>query len=139
MYFPRLFCNFGYFRISSWNLDSKLYLISIFSTCHLWKCRYRLHWNLSHPLSILKFKETLISFNNKQRRHWKWDAIGLYVMGNVDWTFCPNLLSTKQTFALLFSHLLHKIIVLIFNMFIYAKVGHSKLVFYFRHRVNITL
>jgi hypothetical protein len=34
--------------------------------------------------------------------------------------------------------LLHKIIVLIFNMFIYVKVGHSKLVFYFRHRVNIT-
>jgi hypothetical protein len=64
-------------------------------------------------------------------------------MGNVDQTFCPKLLSTKQTFDLL-----------LFNMFIYAKVGHSKfvemhgnasdfyrstLVFYTEHRVNITI
>jgi hypothetical protein len=69
------------------------------------------------------------------------------------------LLSTKRTFDLLFfSFLLHKIIVLIFDMFIYrymyAKVGHSKfiemrgdasefylsaLVFNTRQRVNITI
>jgi hypothetical protein len=114
MYFPRLFCNFGYFRISSWNRDSKLYLFSIFSTCHLCKYRYRVYWNLSYPLSILKvifmksnplwFKETLFSFNNKQRRHWKGDTIWLCAMGNVDRTFCPKLLATKRTFDLLFSH-----------------------------------
>jgi hypothetical protein len=27
---------------------------SILSTCHLWKCRYRVYWNISYPLSILK-------------------------------------------------------------------------------------
>jgi len=30
------------------------------------------------------FKESLISFNNKQLRHWKGDAIRLCAMGNVD-------------------------------------------------------
>ena len=46
----------------------------IFSTCHLWKCRYRarVYWNLSYTLSILKviflesnplrFIEILLSF-----------------------------------------------------------------------------
>ena len=49
----------------------------IFSTCHLWKCRYRarVYWNISYPLLIilkviflesnpgaLRFIETLISF-----------------------------------------------------------------------------
>ena len=58
-------------------------------------------------------------------------------MRNVDQTFCPKLPSAEQT-----------------NMFIYAKVGHSNfiemhgdasefyrsaLVFYTRHRVNITI
>jgi hypothetical protein len=102
--------------------------------------------------SIVSVKETLISFNNKQRRHWKW-------------TLCygkcwPNFLSQATNFQqselliYIFSFLLHKIIVLIFNMFIYAKVGHSKfvemhrdssdfyrsaLVFYTRHQVNITI
>jgi len=26
----------------------------IFATCHLWKCQYRVYWNLSYLLSILK-------------------------------------------------------------------------------------
>ena len=47
----------------------------IFATCHLWKCRESVYWNLSYSLIILKviflksnpfrFKETLILFNNK--------------------------------------------------------------------------
>ena len=41
----------------------------------------------------LRFKETLISFNNKQQcRHWKGDAIWHCATGNVDRTF------NKQTF-----------------------------------------
>ena len=39
-------------------LQSRLQIISfpgsILSTCHLWKCRYRVYWNISYPLSILK-------------------------------------------------------------------------------------
>ena len=75
-------------------------------------------------------------------------------MGNVEQTFCPGLLSTKQPFDLLSFHF--RYIALIFNMFIYmyADVGHSKfvemhrdasefylsaLVFYTRQRVNITI
>ena len=71
----------------------------------------------------------------------------------------PNFLS-EATFSrtnfwfIIFSFLLHKILALVFNMLIYAKVGHSKfvemhgdasdfyrsaLVFYSRHRVNITI
>ena len=76
-------------------------------------------------------------------------------MGNADWTFYPKLLLTKGTIDVFFlSFLWHKILVLIFNMFIYVNVGHSKfvkmhgdgsdfyrsaLVFYTRHRVNITI
>ena len=47
----------------------------IFATCHIWKCRYHVYWNLSYSLSILKvaflksnpfrFKETSILFNDK--------------------------------------------------------------------------
>jgi hypothetical protein len=71
----------------------------------------------------------------------------------------PNFLS-EATFSrmnfwfIIFSFLLHKILALVFNMFIYAKVGHSKfvemhgdasdfyrsaLVFYTPHWVNITI
>jgi hypothetical protein len=50
------------------------------------------------------FKETSISFNNKQLHHWKGDAIRLCAMGNVDRTFSSKLLSTKRTFDLLFFH-----------------------------------
>ena len=91
----------------------------IFTTFHLWKCRYHVYWNLSYPLSILKviflksnplvplqFKETLISFNNKQElRHWKGVTIKHCVMGNLDQTFCLKLLLTKRSFDLFFSHL----------------------------------
>ena len=39
-------------------LQSRLQIISfpgsILSMCHLWKCRYRVYWNISYPLSILK-------------------------------------------------------------------------------------
>jgi hypothetical protein len=119
----------------SWNRYSKLYLCSIFSTCHLWKCQYRVYWNLSYPLSILKviflrFKETLISFNhNQQCRHWKEDAIRPCAMGNVDSNFLSKATFNKTSiWFIFFSFLLHRILVLIFNMFIYAKVGHSKFV-----------
>ena len=87
--------------------------------------------------------------------HWKVNEIRLCAMRNIDQTFCPKLLSAERTFDLIiFSILLHKILALVFNMFIYAKVGHSKfvemhgvasyfhrsaLVFYTRHRVNITI
>ena len=86
---------------------------------------------------------------------WKGEAMRCCAMGNVDRTFCPKLLSTKQTFDLFFFPFLwHKIIVLISNMFIYVKIGNSKfiemhrrlpdiypstLVFYTRHRVNIMI
>ena len=145
----------------SWNRYSKLYLCSIFSTCHLWKCQYRVYWNLSYPLSILKviflrFKETLISFNhNQQCRHWKEDAIRPCAMGNVDSNFLSKATFNKTSiWFIFFSFLLHRILVLIFNMFIYAKVGHLKfvwnawerfryyrtgLVFYTWHQVNITI
>ena len=53
-------------------LKSRLH---IFTMCHLWKCWYHVSWNLLYPLSIFRviflqsnifrFKETLISFNNK--------------------------------------------------------------------------
>jgi hypothetical protein len=35
---------------------------------------------------------------NNGATDWKGDAMGYCAMGNVDRTFCPNLLSTKQTF-----------------------------------------
>jgi hypothetical protein len=69
--FPLLFkyvvkCSVSYNRVA-------LYRPHIFSTCHLWKCRYHVYWNLLYLFSILKviflksnplwFKETLISFN----------------------------------------------------------------------------
>jgi hypothetical protein len=101
-----------------------------------------------------QFKETLISFNNKQELcHWKGVTIKCY---GKSW---PNFLSeatfnkTKFWF-IFFSFVWHKILVLIFNMFIYAKVGHSKfvemhgnasdfywstLVFYTRQQVNISV
>jgi hypothetical protein len=115
---------------------------------------------------ITVFKETLISFNNKQQ--WpigKWtksDSGPLESERNP--TLCyekcwPNFLS-EATFSrtnfwlIIFSFLLHKILALVFNMFIYAKVGQSKfvemhrdasdfyqsaLIFYTRHWVNITI
>jgi hypothetical protein len=101
----------------------------------LWKYRHRVYWILWYSLSILKvtflksnpfrFKETLISFNIK----WKWhhkkgDAIRHCAMGNVDRSyFQPNKLLIN-----LFSILWHKVWVLIYNMFIFEKVGHSKFV-----------
>ena len=75
-------------------------------------------------------------------------------MGNVNQTFCPKLLATNQTLIYFFSFLWHKIIVRLFNMFIYTKVGHSKfiemhgdasdfyrstLVIYTWHQVNIRI
>ena len=36
------------------------------------------------------FQETLISFNNKQIRHWKGDTIRFCAMGNIDRIFCLN-------------------------------------------------
>ena len=55
--------------------------------CYLRKCWYPVYWNILYPLSILKviflksnplrFRKTLMSFNNKQqRRHWKGDPTG---------------------------------------------------------------
>ena len=45
----------------------------------------------------LLFKETLISFNIKQQwGHWKGDTIRHCATGNVNWTFCPKLLSTRN-------------------------------------------
>ena len=48
---------------------------------------YRIRFE-SDFLEKLQFKETLISFNNKQQwHHWKGDAIRHCTMGNVDRTF----------------------------------------------------
>jgi hypothetical protein len=67
----------------------------IFAMCYLWKCWYRVYWNLSYPLSFLKviflksnpfwFKEIVILVNNKQKwRHRKGYAIKHYATRNVD-------------------------------------------------------
>ena len=76
-------------------------------------------------------------------------------MRNVDQTFLSEATFSRTNFRfIIFSFLLHKILAIVFNTFIYAKVGHSKfiemhedasdfyrsaLVFYTRHRVNITI
>ena len=51
--------------------------------------------------SIISVKYFESDFLEK-RHHWKGDAMGLCAMGNHDQTFCPKLLSTKQTFDLYF-------------------------------------
>ena len=68
--------------------------------------------------------------------------------------FVQSYFQQSEPLIYIFSFLWHKIMFLIFNIFIYAKVGHSKfgemhrdalhfyrfaLVFYARHRVNITI
>ena len=80
--------------------------------CHLWKYRHRVYWILWYPLIILKvaflksnpfrFKETLISFNIKQKwHHEKGGAIRHCATGNVDQT---------NFWFIFFSILWHKIL-----------------------------
>ena len=95
--------------VSKVEIETPNYIFLVFHPCVIYKNVdimfieiYRIY-----PLSILKViflksKETFISFNNKQQRHWKGDAIGLCAIGNVDRTYCSKLLSTKQTFDLYF-------------------------------------
>ena len=127
----------------------------IFFTCHLRKCRYRVYWNLLYPYVFLKWfswkiihygwkkpgiiinslmvasimqKQKKEKLQNKQWRHWKGDGIHHCVWGNVDWTFCLKLLSTKQTFDFFFPDFYEIKSYFSYPMFIYAMVGNSKFV-----------
>jgi hypothetical protein len=87
--------------ISQVEIKTPIYIYLVFSPRLIYENVDNVFIEISYPEV---FKETLISFNNEQLRHRKRDAIRFGAMGNVDQTFCPKLLSTKQTFDLLFSH-----------------------------------
>jgi hypothetical protein len=84
--------------VSKFEIETPNYIFLVFYPCVIYKNVdivfieiYRIY-----PLSILKVnflksKETFISFNNKQRRHWKDDAIGQSLFFN-----CTCLYVNKQ-------------------------------------------
>ena len=103
--------------------------------CHLWKYQHRVYWILWYSSSILKvtflksnpfrFKETLISFNIKKngttRKRVQSDTVLREML--IEATF-----NQTNFWFIFFSILGHKVWVLIYNMFIFEKVGHSKFV-----------
>jgi hypothetical protein len=95
--------------------------------CYSWKYRYRVYWNQSYPLSILKVIFLKLSFWSVTNKN---ADIGKVTQS----VTVKREMLTEATFNqtnFWFIHctfLWHKILALIFNMFIYSKVGHSKFV-----------
>jgi hypothetical protein len=75
----------------------------IFATCHLWKCRYRVYWNISYSLSILKvifLKSNSLRFiATLQIKMVLWEGVRNPPWYRKCW---PKLLLTKRTFYLYF-------------------------------------
>ena len=106
---PAYFCHVPFMKIST---SCLWYSLSILKVTFL----------KSNPF---RFKETLILFNIKYKWHHEKGGAIRHCYGKC-WS---KLLLTKQTLRFIFFSILwHKVWVLIYNMFIFEKVGHSKFV-----------
>ena len=77
----------------------------IFTTCHLWKCRYRVYWNLRSKLSILKVISWKVIHLKRNFTNKSWPSDERHnppCYGN--WKCSPILLLARRTFDLFFSH-----------------------------------
>ena len=85
----------------------------IFATFHLWNCLYRVYWNLSYPLSILKviflksdpfrFKETIILVNNIVQREMLTEAT--FKQTNFDFFFFLISVTLNLSSHILYVHI----------------------------------